>query len=210
MGLELSDGQPLNEHMVQLKLKYEKVKLDLESQIKQAQSKQMELLNNIKALHLDIEKTEENCKQLRSKASRTQNRIDADNLLFREQKDEIENEITRCFKTNKQAFNDLLDTKNEINEMINKKRETERKIEDENKKFRDIEAELYKRIMDLNKEIAEYKQENDTLQVDKADEKSEKELKERMRTLALEVQDLETEVETNKNNVKKTEASIAT
>jgi len=47
-----------------------------------------------------------------------------------------------------------MDTKNEISEMLNKKREIDRKIEDENKKFREIESELNKKIQELNKSIA--------------------------------------------------------
>lgn len=78
MGLELNDGQPLNEHMVQLKLKYEKCKMDLENQIRMQQSRETELNNNIKALRLDLEKCQTNCDQLKNKATRTQNRINAD------------------------------------------------------------------------------------------------------------------------------------
>jgi len=53
--------------------------MDLESQIKQQRSKETELKNNIKALNLDIERTDQNCEQLKNKAKRTQDRIDTDN-----------------------------------------------------------------------------------------------------------------------------------
>lgn len=84
MGLELSDGQPLNEHMVQLKLKYERCKMDLENNIRTKQSSEQELRSAIKALNLDIEKCNENCKQLQKKGNKTQERIDDDNRNFRE------------------------------------------------------------------------------------------------------------------------------
>lgn len=84
MGLELSDGQPLNEHMVQLKLKYERCKMDLENTIKTKHNSENELRSAIKALVLDIEKCNENCKQLEKKGNKTQERIDDDNRNFRE------------------------------------------------------------------------------------------------------------------------------
>lgn len=210
MGLELSDGQPLNEHMVQLKLKYQKCKMELEGQIKQQQSRETELSNNIKAIRLDIDKLETNVEQLRNKATRTQNRISSDEKDFREKKDEIENEINRCNKTNKQAFNDLLDTKNEINEMLNKKRETERKIEDENKKFREIENELFKKIAELNKFIAERKAEQQNLKMDQNDNISLRRITDKFRDLDMEVGELNGNVDTNHNNVVKMEKQITT
>jgi chromosome segregation ATPase len=157
MGLELSDGQPLNEHMVQLKLKYEKCKRDLEARITLLKNTEQENISSINGLKLDNNKLTENIEQLTTKIDRTKKKMNEDDLGFRERKDEIDNEIERCKKTNKQAFTDLMDARSDINDNLNKKREIERKIEDENKKFKMIEEELVKKITDLNKKIAEAK-----------------------------------------------------
>jgi len=157
MGLELSDGQPLNEHMVQLKLKYEKCKRDLEARIALLKNTEQENISSINGLKLDNNKLTENIEQLTTKIDRTRKKMNEDDLGFRERKDEIDNEIERCKKTNKQAFTDLMDARSDINDNLNKKREIERKIEDENKKFKMIEEELVKKITDLNKKIAEAK-----------------------------------------------------
>lgn len=170
MGLELSDGQPLNEHMVQLKLKYEKCKRDLESKINLMKKNEQEILSSINGLKMDNTKLTENCDQLRTKIARTLKKMEDDDLGFRERKDEIDNETDRCKKTNKQAFTDLMDTRSEINDNLNKKREIERKIEDENKKFREIEQELITKIGEYNRKIAEAKHEKKSLELDKKEE----------------------------------------
>eukprot|EP00801_Mesodinium_rubrum_P002545 Mrub_02545.p1 GENE.Mrub_02545~~Mrub_02545.p1 ORF type:complete len:514 (+),score=167.39 Mrub_02545:152-1543(+) len=210
MGLELSDGQPLNEHMVQLKLKYERCKMDLENDIKTKQSIESELKSSIKALNLDITKSTENCKQLQKKAEKTQERIDEDNKNYRERYDEISNEINRCSKTNKQAMNDLMDTKNEISEMLNKKREIDRKIEDENKKFREIESELIKKITELNKNIAQAQEQKQSLEIDLFDSISMKKITDRSRGLDIKLQEMRGTVDTLKSGVDKTEKTIYT
>jgi len=184
--------------------------MDLESNIKKHQALETELKNTIKSIKLDIEKLETNCDQLKNKAQRTQTRINTDNIDFREKKDEIDNEINRCNKTNKQAFNDLLDTKNEINEMLNKKRETERKIEDENKKFREIENELVRKIADLNKQIAERTNEKQNLEADQNDHISLGKLTNKVREMSIIKGELKSNVEQSSNNVEKTQREIAT
>jgi len=170
MGLELSDGQPLNEHMVQLKLKYEKCKRDLESKINLMKKNEQETLSSINGLKMDNTKLTDNCDQLKTKIGRTKKKMEDDDLGFRERKDEIDNETERCKKTNKQAFTDLMDTRSDINDNLNKKREIERKIEDENKKFREIEQELIKKIAEYNRKIAEAKYEKKSLELDKKED----------------------------------------
>jgi chromosome segregation ATPase len=169
MGLELSDGQPLNEHMVQLKLKYEKCKRDLEAKINLMKNTEQENLSSINGLKIDNTKLTENCEQLKNKIDRTRKKMNEDDLGFRERKDEIDNEIERCRKTNKQAFTDLMEARSDINDNLNKKREVERKIEEENKKFKKIEEELVTKISDLNRKIAEAKYEKKSLELDKKD-----------------------------------------
>lgn len=210
MGLELSDGQPLNEHMVQLKLKYERCKMDLENDIKVKKNTESELKSCIKALNLDITKSTENCKQLQRKGDKTQERINEDNKNYRERQDEIGNEIQRCSKTNKQALNDLMDTKNEISEMLNKKREIDRKIEDENKKFREIESELNKKIQELNKSIAIAQELKQNLELDMYDNISLKKVTDKSRNLDIKVQEMKGNVETLQSQVNKTDNTIST
>lgn len=94
--------------------------------------------------------------------------------------------------------------------MLNKKRETERKIEDENKKFREIENELFKRIAELNKQISERKAEKQNLDTDKNDQISLKKIKDKFRNLDIVVGELKNTVEANKNQVSKTEKQIST
>jgi len=94
--------------------------------------------------------------------------------------------------------------------MLNKKRETERKIEDENKKFREIENELYKKIAELNKLIADRKNEKQNLEADKNDNKSLREITDKYRDLGIVVGELSGNVEQHKGNVKKMEQQIQT
>lgn len=102
-----------------------------------------------------------------------------------------------------------MDTKNEINEMLNKKRETERKIEDENKKFREIENELVKKINTLNIKIADLKNVKQNLEEDESEPTVEshslKKITNTVRDLEMRLADMEGTVDTHHNNVKKME-----
>lgn len=208
MGLELSDGQPLNEHMVQLKLKYEKCKRDLEARITLLKNTEQENISSINGLKLDNNKLTENIEQLTTKIDRTKKKMNEDDLGFRERKDEIDNEIERCKKTNKQAFTDLMDARSDINDNLNKKREIERKIEDENKKFKMIEEELVKKITDLNKKIAEAKQVKKSLELDKKENTSIQNLTNYQRELSNKVGDLKSDSDNQINAVSKTQNQI--
>ena len=208
MGLELSDGQPLNEHMVQLKMKYEKCKRDLEARITLLKNTEQENISSINGLKLDNNKLTENIEQLTTKIDRTKKKMNEDDLGFRERKDEIDNEIERCKKTNKQAFTDLMDARSDINDNLNKKREIERKIEDENKKFKMIEEELVKKITDLNKKIAEAKQVKKSLELDKKENTSIQNLTNYRRELSNKVGDLKSDSDNQQNAVSKTENQI--
>lgn len=208
MGLELSDGQPLNEHMVQLKLKYEKKKRELQAELGKKEKAKQEAITAINGLKTDNQKLTENCDHLRAKIERTRKKMQEDDTQFRERKDEIDNEIERCRKTNKQAFGDLMEAKTEINENLNKKREVERKIEDENKKFREIEGELLKKISEYNRNIAEAKHEKNTLSIDKKEDLSLKKIKNYNRELSNKVGDLKGDSEAHSLNVKKFEKQI--
>lgn len=208
MGLELSDGQPLNEHMVQLKMKYEKCKRDLEARITLLKNTEQENISSINGLKLDNNKLTENIEQLTTKIDRTKKKMNEDDLGFRERKDEIDNEIERCKKTNKQAFTDLMDARSDINDNLNKKREIERKIEDENKKFKMIEEELVKKITDLNKKIAEAKQVKKSLELDKKENTSIQNLTNYRRELSNKVGDLKSDSDNQQNAVSKTQNQI--
>lgn len=208
MGLELSDGQPLNEHMVQLKLKYEKCKRDLEARITLLKNTEQENISSINGLKLDNNKLTENIEQLTTKIDRTKKKMNEDDLGFRERKDEIDNEIERCKKTNKQAFTDLMDARSDINDNLNKKREIERKIEDENKKFKMIEEELVKKITDLNRKIAEAKQVKKSLELDKKENTSIQNLTNYQRELSNKVGDLKSDSDNQINAVSKTQNQI--
>lgn len=208
MGLELSDGQPLNEHMVQLKMKYEKCKRDLEARITLLKNTEQENISSINGLKLDNNKLTENIEQLTTKIDRTKKKMNEDDLGFRERKDEIDNEIERCKKTNKQAFTDLMDARSDINDNLNKKREIERKIEDENKKFKMIEEELVKKITDLNKKIAEAKQVKKSLELDKKENTSVQNLTNYRRELSNKVGDLKSDSDNQQNAVSKTQNQI--
>jgi len=89
MGLELSDGQPLNEHMVQLKLKYEKCKRDLEARITLLKNTEQENISSINGLKLDNNKLTENIEQLTTKIDRTKKKMNEDDLGFRELKTKL-------------------------------------------------------------------------------------------------------------------------
>jgi len=184
--------------------------MDLENNIRTKQNTEQELRSAIKALTLDIEKCNENCKQLEKKGSKTQERIDDDNRNFRERYDEINNEITRCSKTNKQAMNDLMDTKNDISDMLNRKREVDRKIEEENKKFREIELELSRKTTELNRNIAEKQERKHNLEFDKADGLSLKNITDKSRALGIAVDEMSSKVETLVSQVEKTTKQIVT
>lgn len=105
-------------------------------------------------------------------------------------------------------MNDLMDTKNEISEMLNKKREIDRKIEDENKKFREIESELIKKITELNKNIAQAQEQKQSLEIDLFDSISMKKITDRSRGLDIKLQEMRGTVDTLKSGVDKTEKTI--
>jgi len=134
--------------------------------------------------------------------------MDEDDLGFRERKDEIDNEIERCKKTNKQAFTDLMEARSDINDNLNKKREIERKIEEENKKFKKIEEELIKKISDLNRKIAEAKYEKKSLELDKKDNLSIQKITNYQRELSNKVGDLKSDAENYQLQVTKTQNQI--
>jgi len=58
--------------------------MDLENSIKTKQGSEQDYKSSIKALNLDIDKSSENCKQLKKKGDKTQSRLDDDNTNFRE------------------------------------------------------------------------------------------------------------------------------
>lgn len=103
-----------------------------------------------------------------------------------------------------------MDTKNEISEMLNKKREIDRKIEDENKKFREIESELIKKITELNKNIAQAQETKQSLELDLADGISLKKITDKSRGLDIKLQEMRGIVDTHKSGVDKTEKTIYT
>lgn len=159
-------------------------------------------------MSIDLAKHQDNCRNLKAKIDKTNERINNENQRNREQKDEIENEINRCNKTNKQAFNDLLETKNETNEILNKKRETERRIEEENKTFRELENDFMKKITELNKLIAERKNLKMNLEEDKSDEISFKAMKSLVRKTTSEREEKRSNVDTALSSVQKCEKQI--
>jgi hypothetical protein len=103
-----------------------------------------------------------------------------------------------------------MDTKNEISEMLNKKREIDRKIEDENKKFREIESELNKKIQELNKSIAIAQELKQNLELDMYDNISLKKVTDKSRNLDIKVQEMKGNVETLQSQVNKTDNTIST
>jgi len=103
-----------------------------------------------------------------------------------------------------------MDTKNEISEMLNKKREIDRKIEDENKKFREIESELNKKIQELNKSIAIAQELKQNLELDMYDNLSLKKVTDKSRNLDIKVQEMKGNVETLQSQVNKTDNTIST
>jgi len=103
-----------------------------------------------------------------------------------------------------------MDTKNEISEMLNKKREIDRKIEDENKKFREIESELNKKIQELNKSIAIAQELKQNLELDMYDNISLKKVTDKSRNLDIKIQEMKGNVETLQSQVNKTDNTIST
>lgn len=107
-------------------------------------------------------------------------------------------------------MNDLMDTKNDISDMLNRKREVDRKIEEENKKFREIELELSRKTTELNRSIAEKQERKHTLEFDKADGLSLKNITDRSRALGIATDELCSKVETLVSHVEKTTKQIKT
>lgn len=82
-GLELTDGQPLNEHMIQLKAKYQTQKTALEKKTKETQDQTIELGRSNQAMTKKSKDTLDEKDKLKEKLATAKEQIRKEREEFR-------------------------------------------------------------------------------------------------------------------------------
>lgn len=82
-GLELTDGQPLNEHMIQLKAKYQQQKTALEKNVKETSDRTIELGKTNITLSKKLKDTGEEKDRLKDKLTIAKDQIKKEREEFR-------------------------------------------------------------------------------------------------------------------------------
>lgn len=86
-GLELTDGQPLNEHMIQLKAKYQTQQNNLQKLIKEGNDHRIELDRSNSSLSHKFKTTNEERGKLKEKLSIAKEQIKKEREEFRSKYD---------------------------------------------------------------------------------------------------------------------------
>lgn len=152
-GLELTDGQPLNEHMIQLKAKQQTEKSTLEKYIKDSQDKVMELEKSNSTLGQKNKTTGEERDKLMEKLSVAKEQIKKEREEFRTKQDKAFDDLVRQEDIAKKATLEYTDSRKEISDLRSefKKYQTEAMERDE--KQSKLTGEYEQSIIDKDKEI---------------------------------------------------------